>query len=30
MKRIASFSVNHDLLDKGMYISRVDRGCGDL
>ena len=24
MKRIASFSVNHDLLDKGMYISRVD------
>lgn len=24
MKRIASFSVNHDLLDRGMYISRVD------
>lgn len=24
MKRIASFSVNHDFLDKGMYISRVD------
>ena len=24
MERIASFSVNHDLLDKGMYISRVD------
>ncbi len=24
MKKIASFTVNHDLLDKGMYISRVD------
>lgn len=24
MKRIASFSVNHDLLDRGLYISRVD------
>ncbi|MBR1528253.1 MAG: S-ribosylhomocysteine lyase [Oscillospiraceae bacterium] len=24
MKRIASFSVNHDVLDKGMYISRKD------
>lgn len=24
MKRIASFSVNHDTLEKGMYISRVD------
>ncbi|MBQ9198194.1 MAG: S-ribosylhomocysteine lyase [Clostridia bacterium] len=24
MKRIASFSVNHDKLQKGMYISRVD------
>ena len=24
MQRIASFSVNHDLLDKGMYISRID------
>ena len=24
MDRIASFSVNHDLLEKGMYISRVD------
>ena len=24
MERIASFSVNHDRLDKGMYISRVD------
>ena len=24
MKKIASFTVNHDLLEKGMYISRVD------
>lgn len=24
MKRIASFCVNHDKLDKGMYISRTD------
>jgi len=24
MQRIASFLVNHDLLDKGMYLSRVD------
>lgn len=24
MKRIASFSVNHDKLEKGMYISRID------
>ena len=24
MKTIASFQVNHDLLDKGMYISRID------
>lgn len=24
MKRIASFSVNHDRLEKGMYISRID------
>ena len=24
MKRIASFEVDHDFLDKGMYISRVD------
>jgi len=24
MERIASFSVNHDLLEKGMYISRID------
>ena len=27
MKKIASFMVNHDLLDKGMYLSRVD---GDI
>ena len=24
MNRIASFTVNHDLLDKGMYVSRKD------
>ena len=24
MKRIASFSVNHDVLEKGLYISRID------
>ncbi len=24
MKKIASFQVNHDTLDKGMYISRID------
>jgi len=24
MKRITSFSVNHDLLKRGMYISRID------
>ena len=24
MKKIASFSVNHDRLEKGMYISRID------
>ena len=24
MKRIASFSVNHDKLENGMYISRID------
>ncbi len=24
MRRIASFTVNHDTLDRGMYISRVD------
>ncbi|MBQ7924314.1 MAG: S-ribosylhomocysteine lyase [Clostridia bacterium] len=24
MKRIASFTVNHDVLQKGMYISRID------
>lgn len=27
MKRIASFEVNHDLLEKGIYISRID---GDI
>lgn len=27
MKRIASFSVNHDVLEKGLYISRID---GDI
>ncbi len=24
MKKIASFSVNHDLLDRGIYLSRID------
>ncbi|MBR2701420.1 MAG: S-ribosylhomocysteine lyase [Erysipelotrichaceae bacterium] len=24
MKKIASFTVNHDILEKGMYVSRVD------
>lgn len=24
MERIASFSVNHDLLEKGIYVSRID------
>ena len=23
-KRIQSFSVNHDLLEKGLYLSRID------
>ena len=27
MKKIASFTVNHDILEKGMYISRID---GDI
>ncbi len=27
MKKIASFTVNHDKIDKGMYISRID---GDI
>ena len=27
MERIASFTVNHDKLEKGMYISRID---GDI
>lgn len=24
MKKIQSFSVNHDVLERGMYISRID------
>ena len=24
MRRIASFSINHDLLKKGIYVSRID------
>lgn len=27
MKQIASFTVNHDVLKKGFYISRID---GDI
>ena len=27
MKKIASFTINHDTLEKGMYISRID---GDI
>ena len=27
MKKIASFTVNHDKLKKGMYISRIDGDC---
>ncbi len=27
MERIASFSVNHDILEPGMYLSRVDGDC---
>ena len=27
MKRIASFSINHDLLQPGMYVSRIDGDC---
>ena len=27
MKRIASFTVNHDILERGMYLSRVDGDC---
>ena len=27
MKTIASFNVNHDLLKKGIYISRIDGDC---
>ena len=24
MKQIASFTIDHDLLEKGMYVSRID------
>lgn len=27
MNRIVSFALNHDLLQKGMYVSRVDGDC---
>ena len=27
MERIASFSVNHDILEPGMYLSRIDGDC---
>ena len=27
MERIASFSVNHDVLEPGMYLSRIDGDC---
>ena len=27
MKTIASFTVDHDILEKGMYLSRIDRNC---
>ena len=27
MKKIASFTINHDLLQPGMYISRIDGDC---
>jgi S-ribosylhomocysteine lyase len=27
MQKIASFQVNHDLLEKGMYVSRIDGDC---
>ena len=27
MKLIQSFTVNHDLLEKGMYVSRIDGDC---
>ena len=27
MERIASFTVNHDILEPGMYLSRVDGDC---
>jgi S-ribosylhomocysteine lyase len=27
METIRSFQVNHDILEKGMYLSRIDRNC---
>ena len=27
MEKIASFTINHDLLQPGMYISRIDGDC---
>ena len=27
MEKITSFTVNHDKLEKGMYISRIDGDC---
>ena len=27
LKKIASFSINHDLLQPGMYVSRIDGDC---
>ena len=27
MKTIVSFAVNHDILEKGMYVSRIDGDC---
>ncbi|MBQ1508860.1 MAG: S-ribosylhomocysteine lyase, partial [Erysipelotrichaceae bacterium] len=27
MKTIASFTVDHDILEKGMYLSRIDQNC---
>ena len=27
MKKIASFTINHDLLQPGMYVSRIDGDC---
>lgn len=27
LKKIASFTINHDTLTPGMYVSRIDRNC---